>query len=53
MTTGELVELLKKYPPEALLVFEDCTTPEQDADMSYEAFETEFNADGAVVLRMV
>lgn len=53
MTTGELVDLLKKYPPEALIVFEDATTTEQEDEMSYEAFETEFNADGEVVLRLI
>lgn len=49
MNVGELVEILKRLPPEAGLVFEDAS----DEPYSYEDIEVEFNANGEVVIRTV
>ncbi len=53
MTVEELRQLLKPYPGDASIVFEDCTSSEQEDDMSYERFEANANDDGDVVLRLV
>lgn len=53
MTVEELIALLKGYPGEALIVFEDCTSQEDEDAMSYERFEAHANSDGEVVLRLV
>jgi len=47
VTVGELVELLKRMPPQACLVFEDCS----EEEFSYDGVEVEFNANGEVVIR--
>jgi hypothetical protein len=49
MTVGQLVALLQRMPPEALLVFEDAA----DEEFSYEDVEVEFNADSEVIIRTV
>ena len=49
MTVGELVEILKRLPPEAALVFEDAA----EEPYSYEDVEVEFNANSEVVIRTV
>lgn len=49
MTVGELVDRLRKMPPQALLVFEDAT----EEEFSYEDVEVEFNKNGEVVIRTI
>lgn len=51
MTVSELIALLSKYPPSALIVFEDCT-PDDD-DYSYERFEVRAISTDEVALRLI
>ena len=47
MTVQELIKELQRFPPQALIVFEDLS----DEPYSYEDVEVEFNGNSEVVIR--
>lgn len=49
MTVAELIALLQRMPPQALLVFDDAC----EEDGAYEDVEVEFNDNSEVVIRVL